>query len=90
MAIRASTIVTAFAFGGFRGRSPTLVAMRTKQQVAKCCPPLGERVERNEVRTRGTPPPPFVINKIDPIFVKIRHPLRFSNVFIILENKIFD
>jgi len=89
MAIRASTIVTAFAFGGVRGRSPTLVAMRTKQQVAKSCPPLGERVESNEVRTRGTPPP-FVINKIHPIFVKIRYPLRFLKVFIILKNKIFD
>ena len=65
------------------------MAMRTKQQVAKCCPPLGERVESNEVRTRGTPPP-LVINKIDPIFVKTRHPLRFLKTFIILESRIFD
>ena len=38
---------------------------------------------------RGTPPP-FVINKIHPIFVKIRYPLRFLKVFIILKNRIFD
>ena len=31
-----------------------MVAMRTKQQVAKCCPPLGVGVESNGVRTRGT------------------------------------
>ena len=60
------------------------MAMRTKQQVAKCCPPLGERVESNEVRTRGTPPH-LVINKIDLFFVKTRHPLRISKVFIILK-----
>ena len=38
---------------------------------------------------RGTPPP-LVINKIDPIFVKTRHPLRFLKIFIILKKKIFD
>ena len=38
------------------------------------------------MRTRGTPPP-LVINKIDPIFVKTRHPLRISKVFIILKKR---
>ena len=65
------------------------MAMRTKQQVAKCCPPLGERVESNEVRTRGTPPP-LVINKIDPIFIKIRHLFRSSKIFFILAKETFD
>lgn len=38
---------------------------------------------------RGTLPP-LVINKIVPIFIKIRHPLRFLKIFIILENRTFD
>jgi hypothetical protein len=35
-------------------------------------------------------PPPLVINKIDPIFAKTRHPLRFLKIFIILKKEIFD
>ena len=31
-----------------------MVAMRTKQQVAKCCPPLGVGVGGNAVPPRGT------------------------------------
>ena len=53
-----------YAVRGRYGGLPTLVAMRTKRQVAKCCPPV-VGVGSNSacaVRTRGRLPP-FIYKK---------------------------
>ena len=87
MTIRASTIVTAIAFGGVRGRS------HLGERVTEDLPwplSLHSRMTPKEGKAagRGTPPP-LVIYKIGPIFVKIRYPLRFLKIFIILKKRDF-